>query len=267
MHTAGPYWDDVVKTWEPTLAHRLWRTHSDAVNCGLLQRWLPESSETLLKTDLFDEAVGRGLYPELAAHARQVHGVDVSAAAVRAARARYPDLIARVGDVRALPFESGFFDVVVSNSTLDHFDSHAQLRRAVVELRRVVRPGGTLVITLDNRLNPIVALRTSALSGKLRRIMGIPYFLGATHGPRGLARVLTGNGFEVRDLIAVMHCPPRVAAGLAARRAGPDEKHAGADEKQDEQRHLERVLRFEAMSRWPTAHLTGHFICALGSAR
>ena len=142
---------------------------------------------TLLKTDLFDEAVGRGLYPELAARAHQVIGIDVSAGVVRAAARRYPALDARVADVLALPFGENTFDAIVSNSTLDHFDSHAELSASVRELARTLRPGGRLIITLDNRLNPIVALRTSVLFGTLHRLRIVPYFVGATHGPRGLA--------------------------------------------------------------------------------
>jgi hypothetical protein len=43
-------------------AETLWREHSDAVNGALLVRWLArESCGLLLKTDLFDEAMGEGL--------------------------------------------------------------------------------------------------------------------------------------------------------------------------------------------------------------
>jgi len=213
----------------------------------------------LLKTDLFDEAVGRGLYPELARHGAEVYGIDVSAVAVSAATRRYDQLEGRVGDVLAIPFDDECFDVVVSNSTLDHFGSHAQLRLGVAELRRVMVRPGRLIITLDNRLNPVVALRTSRLSEKVGRVMGAPYFLGVTHGPRGLARVLRQSGFEVLEMMAVMHCPPRLAASLAARRSS-----AGV---LDEQSYLRRVLRFESIARWPISPLSGHFICALARVR
>src|SRR5947209_3922449 len=75
------YWDEVVETWEPSLDHRLWRAHSDTVNSLLLRQWLPGGSGRLLKTDLFDEAVGDGLVPELARRAREVVGVDISPSA------------------------------------------------------------------------------------------------------------------------------------------------------------------------------------------
>jgi hypothetical protein len=46
------------------------------------------------------------------------------------------------------------------------------------------------MITLDNRTNPVVALRTSLLYGVLRRLRVVPYFVGATYGARRLEKVL-----------------------------------------------------------------------------
>jgi SAM-dependent methyltransferase len=253
---SGAYWDGVVEGWEPTFAHRLWRAHSDAVNGALLRRWLPGASRRLLKTDLFDEAVARGLYPELTAGAAEVTGIDLSPTAVRAASERYPALDARTADVLALPFADGYFDAVVSNSTLDHFASHSTLHEAVAELARVMAPGGTLIITLDNRSNPIVALRTSRLFGPLHRAGVVPYYVGATHGSRGLAALLRASGFDVGATAAIMHCPPQLAAHLAASRRG------SLPEEQAEARHLRAVLRYEAMGRWPTRSVTAHFAAA-----
>ncbi len=250
------YWDQVVEAWEPSLAHSLWRAHSDAVNSRLLRRWLTPGHGIVLKTDLFDEAVGRGLYPELAARCDQVVGIDLSPTAVRAALRRYPELDAHVANVLALPFADRGFDAIISNSTLDHFESHATLRAAAAELARSIRPGGQLIITLDNRTNPVVALRTSILFGPLHRLGAVPYFVGATYGARGLARLLDGVGFDVIQTGSIMHFPPQLAACRAARRNDSSTET-----------HLRRVLRFEAMANWPTRHLSGHFACALAIRR
>jgi len=253
------YWDSVIASWEPTLAHRLWRAHSDAVNRRVLRGWLPSGTGTVLKTDLFDEAVGSGLVPELAERSAEVIGIDVSPVVVRAASERYPDLDARVASVLALPFADASFDAVVSNSTLDHFDSHSVIRSAVHELKRLIRPGGRLIITLDNRTNPIVALRTSILAGAFRRLGLVPYHVGATHGAWGLTRLLGESDWEAAETMSIMHCPPQLAAWWTARREAPDAADIG--------RYIRRVLRFEAMARWPTRHLTGHFVAALAIRR
>jgi hypothetical protein len=44
-----------------TRRHRFLRAYGDEVNRLLLERWLPKSADRVLKTDLFEEAVGDGL--------------------------------------------------------------------------------------------------------------------------------------------------------------------------------------------------------------
>jgi SAM-dependent methyltransferase len=252
-------WGEVLESWEATPAHALWRAHSDAVNLALLRRWLPDGPlGRVLKTDLFDEAVGSGLAGELESRAEVVVGVDLAAPVVEAAVAARPGLEGRVADVRRLPFEAASFDLVVSNSTLDHFHSVGEIVNALEELARVTRPGGRLVITLDNRENPIVALRTSRAFAPLFRRLGlVPYELGVTCGHRRLSRLIEGAGFEVRATEAIMHCPPQVTASLSARFSSGRPPAGTAN-------HLRRVLRFEALGRWPTRYLTAHFVAAFG---
>jgi SAM-dependent methyltransferase len=83
-----------------------------------------------------------------------------------------------------LPFVDEAFDVIVSNSTLDHFGSWAELGASLHELHRVLKTRGLLIITLDNRANPIVALRNAAPFPLLHRLGLVPCYVGG-------ARVLT----------------------------------------------------------------------------
>jgi 2-polyprenyl-3-methyl-5-hydroxy-6-metoxy-1,4-benzoquinol methylase len=54
-----------------------------------------------------------------------------------------------VGDVLALPFPDAHFDVVVCTEVIEHTVDAA---RAIAELIRVLRKGGTLVVTVPNRV-------------------------------------------------------------------------------------------------------------------
>jgi SAM-dependent methyltransferase len=241
------------------LASALWRAHSDAVNARLLERWLPPgSTPRVLKTDLFDEAVGMGLVPLLSSRADQVVGVDVSHSVVEAAARTHPGLDACVADVRGLPFPDDSFDAIVSNSTLDHFDAVEDIRAGVNELSRVLAPGGTLIITLDNRQNPIVALRTlQVLQPLLTRTGLVPFRLGVTCGARGLRRLLRESGLEVREMAAVMHAPPRILGALGARICSSPPAKA---------RYIRLVLAVESLARLPTRFLTAHFVAARAAA-
>jgi SAM-dependent methyltransferase len=258
---SAEHWERVAAQGPDGKDPTTWRRHCDRLNRELVERCLAERPHaSILKTDCFDESLGEGLLPTLAARADRVVAVDVSPTAVERAGARHPSLEAVVADVRSLPFADDAFDAIVSNSTLDHFASLAELEDALRELRRVLRPDGTLVISLDNPANPVVGLR-NLLPARLRYGSGlVPYFVGATVGPWRLPRLLGAAGFDVHDSGTLMHCPRVAAVPLAAR------ADAGARPLARE-RLLSALHAFEALERTPLRRHTGHFVWARATAR
>ena len=264
---SAAHWEQVAAEGPDGKAPTTWRRHCDRLNRELVERCLPPGAErgaraerrgSILKTDCFVESLGEGLLPTLAARSEHVVAVDVSPTAVERATVRHPALEAVVADVRALPFADDAFDAVVSNSTLDHFASQAELEAALRELRRVLRPGGTLVISLDNPANPVVGVR-NLLPARLRYGSGlVPYFVGATAGPWRLPRLLDAAGFDVDATGTLMHCPRVLAVPLAAR---ADTAHRGRA------RLLTALHAFEALERTPLRRHTGHFVWARATAR
>lgn len=71
--------------------------------------------------------------------------VDLAPGMAAAARARVPGLAVAAGDAEALPFRDRAFELVVSTSTLQWLP---RLEPALREARRVLAPGGTLVVAL-----------------------------------------------------------------------------------------------------------------------
>lgn len=248
------YWDTVARTWQEAPRQTLWRAHYDQVTAALFARWLPPGRvRRVLKTDVFEEVLGNGLYPLLASRAEYVVSIDVSPIALRAARSRHGGLGTLWADVRRLPFGDGAFDVVVSTSTLDHFDSLDDLVAGLRELSRVVRVGGQLLLTLDNLANPAIALRNALPFPLLHRVGILPYYVGATYRPGPLRRTLAGLGMEVAEITAVMHSPRVLAvaaAGLLERRA----------KRGVQRRFLRWLMACEGLGRLPTRFLTGYFI-------
>jgi SAM-dependent methyltransferase len=87
----------------------------------------------------------------LAAGARRVVGLDIATEAVDAARQQYalPRLEFLRADCRDLPFSSASFDLVVALEVIEHL---AQWERLLAETRRVLAPGGELILSTPNRL-------------------------------------------------------------------------------------------------------------------
>jgi len=247
-------WEGFPETYQAQGLQRLWRAHSDAVNNALVARWRPaEKMDTLLKTDLFDEAVSDGLSPLLNSLAGRVFYMDLSLEVHEMAKHRYCSLQTIGADVRHLPFPNSTFDGIVSNSTLDHFESPDEILTSLKELYRVLRPGGQMILTLDNPTNPIILLRNGLPFRLLYRMKIVPYYIGVTLGPCPLQHLLKEVGFKVLEVDAIMHCP-RVLAVAMARWA---EKHTSL---RTQRSFLRLLMAFEGLSRLPTRFLTGYFV-------
>jgi ubiquinone/menaquinone biosynthesis C-methylase UbiE len=97
--------------------------------------------------DVLDVAAGTGLNLPFYAADLKVTGVDLSPAMLDIARQRAADLgrdvDLREGDAHHLPFEDESFDTVVCTLSLCNIPD---LDQATSEMRRVLRPGGRLVL-------------------------------------------------------------------------------------------------------------------------
>ena len=107
---------------------------------------------------VLDLGCGAGdLTADLAEMASQISGADVSETALARARRRHPHLdLCLVPIDGPLPFEDGAFDVVFSSEVIEHV---ADTARWLSEVRRVLAPGGRLLLTTPNH-------------GRLRLLLG-----------------------------------------------------------------------------------------------
>jgi SAM-dependent methyltransferase len=94
-------------------------------------------------TALLDIGCGAGLACQLAqARGATVSGFDAAAPLLEIARERCPGSDIRLGEMEELPFPDQVFDVVTG---FNSFQYAADPVRALVEARRVARPGGRVV--------------------------------------------------------------------------------------------------------------------------
>ncbi len=257
MTTSTHYWDRLLEVRPDLRTQRLWRTYCNSLHRAIFKQWLPQGRvDRLLKTDAFDEALSEGIFPLLRTRAREVVEMDLSHRILRIAVSRDGMRHAVTADVRNIPYAADTFDVVVSNSTLDHFDSQGDIAAGLNECYRVLRPGGRLLLTLDNLGNPIIMLRHLLPFRLLNRLGIVPYYVGSSYTPPALRRALETVGFQVSALTTIMHCP-RVCVIPLTRFM---ESSAGP---RMQRRYLRLLRAFECLSCLPTAYLSGHFVAVL----
>ncbi|MBT2117223.1 glycosyltransferase [Dyella sp. LX-66] len=101
---------------------------------------------------VLDIACGEGYGSAMLAEAAaSVIGIDISDEAVAHAAQAYAgiaNLSYRQGDAAVIPLPDASVDLVVSFETIEHHDRHQEM---IDEIRRVLRPGGTLVLSSPNR--------------------------------------------------------------------------------------------------------------------
>ncbi|HDR8857321.1 glycosyltransferase [Burkholderia territorii] len=101
--------------------------------------------------DVLDIASGEGYGSSLlAGAARSVIGVDIAEDAVVHAQQRYraDNLEYRVGSAASIPVGDSSVDVVVSFETIEHHDQHDEM---MAEIKRVLRPGGFLIMSSPDK--------------------------------------------------------------------------------------------------------------------
>jgi ubiquinone/menaquinone biosynthesis C-methylase UbiE len=150
-------------------------------------RWLGEVKDK----EILDAGCGVGAFSEpLVAH-NTVYGVDFSEKSLEFAAARGLKTVA--GDLTALAFEDGKFDVVLCIGVIQLIDNYEAVIR---ELARVTRPGGTLLVqTLHSRSVQRKLLRLFEKDKKFDRM----YTMGM------LKDAYLAHGFEQIGFLKMYH--------------------------------------------------------------
>lgn len=249
------YWDRIVQENHLCVPNS-WRRYMQGVYRRLIVNWLPDADRgQRLKTDLFEEALSdESILPELGKNSL---GLDSSQKVARAARRRLTKHnkgnAVLVCDLRNLSLRSSSVSAILSGSSLDHFLTKEELSASLQELNRILIPGGTLVLTLDNPSNPVVWLRNRLPFSWLNRLGLVPYYVGETCAVTEARERLEASGFTVTHCSAVAHAP-RLLAIWAGRFA---ERFWNSNQLEWFERLLERAETLEA---WPTRYQTGYYI-------
>ena len=113
-------------------------------------------------------------------------------------------------DCRALPFADGAFDVAVCLGLISYVENYDAVLQ---EIRRVLRPGGQVLISFRNCFNPVlwdpIRLLTTLAVFTVGRSQPAPYRIGRLMDHREVRTRMISQGFELREHYGIGYGPLR----------------------------------------------------------
>ena len=152
-----------------------------------------------------DAGCGSGTFSRILADTRDVVGVDASEAMLaeamdRSATLARPPSFHSVATIEKLPFESQSFEGILCLSVLEYVDNP---KRALLEMSRVVKQGGTVVISVPHRLSIVRQMQAAYVRVHARSRGNVRYLNLSkyTTTPREMRRFLGDCGLVPRWML------------------------------------------------------------------
>jgi SAM-dependent methyltransferase len=173
---------------------------------ALVKRHLGDArGKSVLKLDLWNEAVNTHLLQWMEGEGARVFGIDLSAVTTGRARRNFASE-ARVGhfaqaDIRSLPFADASFDLVYTMGTIEHVREY---ELAIREVCRVLRPAGTALIGVPHKWDPFLR---PVLVWILERLKLYPYSPERAFGAGELRAAVERSGLTVQHRTGLLFVP------------------------------------------------------------
>ena len=163
----------------------------------IVRKFLKNSKKGLI----LDVACGTGrVFPFY--ENRQIYGVDISKDMLAKAKRRVPTAKTFVGDAEKLPFKSEMFSVVITSRFIMHTPEY---EKAIKEMARVVKPGGSLIIDFPNLYSLSFFSTKIKLTLKIGRLK---YYNLFTYGQ--IKKISKKNGLTIKEVESKAFFPPRI---------------------------------------------------------
>ncbi len=143
-------------------------------------RWVKETFFGDLKGKrVLEIGCGEGSLLEMLSEGNRVYGVDISLTGVERARQKGMEVHHLDASNQSLPYENGFFDVVITLETIEHVENP---HRMLWEIKRILKKDGALLISIPGE-----------------RVYH-PFIYPGLFTKKNFSEFLRSNGFEIDAL-------------------------------------------------------------------
>jgi 2-polyprenyl-3-methyl-5-hydroxy-6-metoxy-1,4-benzoquinol methylase len=171
-----------------------WRIYTSMIEAWLVARG-DSTVFTVLDAGCGDGLNLVGLQQISASHgwAMRAQAVDYNPLRLERARSHAQNIPLQRASLYALPYRAGSFDVVLCSHVLEHVPD---LNGALAELRRVLKPGGLLIVAVPNEGCAMGRLRNRVLQRRISRTTDHVHFFTEA----ALLDRVGAAGFRVRSV-------------------------------------------------------------------
>jgi 2-polyprenyl-6-hydroxyphenyl methylase / 3-demethylubiquinone-9 3-methyltransferase len=178
------------------------------------------SIEQVQPKKVLEVGCGRGFYLQALSYfsfLKEIHGIDLNKQYLAKAKKVCKDkrITLQKGSIYELPYPAGSFDFVLASEILEHLTDDAA---ALKEIKRVLKPGGTLVITVPNEQFPflwdplnwiLMRVFNTHVNKNIWWLAGMWADHEKLYTKERLARTVRNQGFSIQDAQGfVHHCWP-----------------------------------------------------------
>ena len=208
---AAVKWNDLYSRDTPVLEEVSFRQRRDCTVAQVVSHCAPGAK-------VLDLGCGTGpVLVELARRGFECTGMDYSPDMLDFARQRmreagFDDSRIQQGDCRKIPFADSSFDAVVCLGVISYVENYEVV---LEQMRRVLKPGGLLVVSFRNKFNPVMSDPVALGKRVIKRLIGRrdpeAYAIGQFLDHRVFLEKVRPLGFELLEFRGIGFGPFRVA--------------------------------------------------------
>jgi SAM-dependent methyltransferase len=201
------FWDEVGNQMDNNYAYylcSLMGQYKKREFCKVIRTIKINRTAVILKTDSFEESFGSdGILQFFLKKPAKTISLDISPKMLNFSKQKLKNrgLLAVATNICEMPFKETTVSLIFSSSTYGYLKN---IKRGLKEAYRILKPGGMLLISLNNRSNILFRILT-----KTYHFLGfIPFPVSSFYSRKEIKKLLEEAGFIIIYQEPIVHIPP-----------------------------------------------------------